>query len=58
MAAEGLEAGMVGVNTLLIASAEVPFGGVKESGFGREGGSEGIESYTISKYLTIAVGES
>jgi succinate-semialdehyde dehydrogenase / glutarate-semialdehyde dehydrogenase len=58
MAAEGLEAGMVGVNTLLIASAEVPFGGVKESGFGREGGSEGIESYTISKYLTIAVDES
>jgi succinate-semialdehyde dehydrogenase / glutarate-semialdehyde dehydrogenase len=52
---EGLEAGMVGINTLLVASAEVPFGGVKDSGFGREGGSEGIGDYTVAKYLTIGL---
>jgi succinate-semialdehyde dehydrogenase/glutarate-semialdehyde dehydrogenase len=54
-ASEGLEAGMVGINTLLVATAEVPFGGVKDSGFGREGGSEGIGDYTITKYLTIGL---
>jgi succinate-semialdehyde dehydrogenase/glutarate-semialdehyde dehydrogenase len=53
LASEGLEAGMVGVNTLLLATAEIPFGGVKASGFGREGGSEGIEAYTVTKYLNI-----
>ena len=53
LAAEGVEAGMVGVNNLVIASAEIPFGGVKKSGFGREGGSEGIEHYTIRKYVNI-----
>ena len=53
LAAEGLEAGMVGVNNLVIAAAEIPFGGVKASGFGREGGSEGIEAYTITKYINI-----
>ena len=47
--AEELEVGMVGVNHLLLATAEAPFGGVKHSGFGREGGIEGIESYTIAK---------
>ncbi|WP_166462620.1 NAD-dependent succinate-semialdehyde dehydrogenase [Amycolatopsis acidicola] len=50
-AAEGLQAGMVGVNTLALATAEAPFGGVKESGFGREGGAEGIEDYLVSKYI-------
>ncbi len=53
LAAEGLETGMVGVNNLVIASAEIPFGGIKKSGFGREGGSEGIEAYTVSKYVNI-----
>ncbi|HNR35464.1 MAG TPA: NAD-dependent succinate-semialdehyde dehydrogenase [Candidatus Hydrogenedentes bacterium] len=53
LAAEGLEAGMIGVNNLVIASAEIPFGGVKASGFGREGGSEGIEAYTMAKYVNI-----
>lgn len=53
LAAEGLEAGMIGVNNLVIATAEIPFGGVKASGFGREGGSEGIEAYTIAKYVNI-----
>jgi succinate-semialdehyde dehydrogenase/glutarate-semialdehyde dehydrogenase len=52
-ASEGLEVGMVGVNHLAIATAEAPFGGVKESGYGREGGSEGIDSYTVTKYLNL-----
>lgn len=53
LAAEGLEVGMVGVNHLLLASAEIPFGGVKQSGFGREGGAEGIEPYTVTKYVNL-----
>jgi len=53
LASEELEVGMVGVNNLVIAAAEIPFGGVKQSGFGREGGSEGIESYTVTKYVNI-----
>ncbi|HPO16619.1 MAG TPA: NAD-dependent succinate-semialdehyde dehydrogenase [Candidatus Hydrogenedentes bacterium] len=53
LAAEGIEAGMIGVNNLVIATAEAPFGGVKKSGFGREGGSEGIEYYTVPKYVNI-----
>jgi succinate-semialdehyde dehydrogenase / glutarate-semialdehyde dehydrogenase len=54
LASERLDAGMVGVNTMLIATAEAPFGGVKNSGYGREGGTEGIDSYTVSKYVNIA----
>lgn len=50
-AAEDLEAGMVGVNEVLLASAEMPFGGVKESGFGREGGSLGILEYLEAKFI-------
>jgi len=53
LASEGLDVGMVGVNHLGIACAEAPFGGVKQSGFGREGGSEGIEAYTVAKYINI-----
>lgn len=53
LASEGLEAGMVGVNSLVIATAEAPFGGIKHSGFGREGGSEGIEAYTVTKYINM-----
>ncbi len=55
LAAEGLDVGMVGVNSLVIATAEAPFGGVKVSGFGREGGSEGIEAYTVAKYVNITL---
>lgn len=51
--AEGLESGMVGINTGLISSAEVPFGGVKQSGLGREGGHQGIDEYVETKYLCI-----
>ena len=49
--AEGLQAGMVGINETLLATAEAPFGGVKESGFGREGGSLGILDYLTPKYI-------
>ena len=50
---EALEAGMVGVNTGLISTAEVPFGGVKQSGLGREGSHHGIDDYVEIKYLCI-----
>ncbi|UXH79761.1 NAD-dependent succinate-semialdehyde dehydrogenase [Roseateles amylovorans] len=50
---EAIESGMVGVNTGLISTAEVPFGGVKQSGLGREGGHQGIDEYLESKYLCL-----
>lgn len=50
-AAQDLEAGMVGINDLLLATAEAPFGGVKESGMGREGGQLGIRDYLEAKYI-------
>jgi succinate-semialdehyde dehydrogenase/glutarate-semialdehyde dehydrogenase len=50
---EDLEVGMVGVNEMLLATAEAPFGGVKESGMGREGGSLGIMDYLDPKYVKI-----
>lgn len=49
--AERLETGMVGINEMLIATAEAPFGGVKDSGFGREGGAIGIMDYLEPKYI-------
>jgi len=55
LASEGIEAGMVGVNNLAIATAEAPFGGVKLSGYGREGGSEGIQHYTHAKYVNMRI---
>jgi succinate-semialdehyde dehydrogenase/glutarate-semialdehyde dehydrogenase len=51
LAAEALEVGMVGVNDMLLATAEAPFGGVKESGMGREGGALGIRDYLEPKYV-------
>jgi succinate-semialdehyde dehydrogenase/glutarate-semialdehyde dehydrogenase len=51
--AEALEVGMVGVNTGLISDPAAPFGGVKESGFGREGSSLGIEEYQTTKMVTL-----
>ncbi|MET8425321.1 NAD-dependent succinate-semialdehyde dehydrogenase [Nocardia sp. NPDC004860] len=51
--AEGLESGMVGVNRGVISDPAAPFGGVKESGFGREGGFEGIEEYLDTKYIAL-----
>ncbi|GAA4905345.1 succinate-semialdehyde dehydrogenase/glutarate-semialdehyde dehydrogenase [Nonomuraea thailandensis] len=52
-ASEELETGMVGVNEMTIATAEAPFGGVKQSGFGREGGTEGVQDYTVAKYVNL-----
>lgn len=49
--AEALEYGMVGINTGMISTAVAPFGGVKESGFGREGSKYGVEDYLTTKYL-------
>jgi len=51
--AEALEYGMVGINTGLISTAEVPFGGVKQSGLGREGAHQGIDDYVELKYLCL-----
>lgn len=51
--AEALDYGMVGINTGVLSSAEMPFGGVKQSGFGREGGRAGIAEYLDSKFLSI-----
>lgn len=56
--AEALEVGMVGVNTGLISDASSPFGGVKESGFGREGSKYGIDEYMAIKSVTIGGIES
>jgi succinate-semialdehyde dehydrogenase/glutarate-semialdehyde dehydrogenase len=52
--AEGLHFGMVGVNTGLVSNPAAPFGGVKASGFGREGGFEGIEEYLDTTYIALA----
>lgn len=53
--AEALEYGMVGINTGLISTAEVPFGGIKSSGLGREGSKYGIDDYLEIKYLCMSV---
>ena len=50
---ERLETGMVGLNQGLVSNAAAPFGGVKHSGFGREGGSEGLNEYLETKYVAV-----
>ncbi len=52
---EALETGMVGLNQGLVSNAAAPFGGIKASGFGREGGFEGIDEYLQTKYVALAV---
>ena len=52
---EGLAVGMVGLNQGIVSNPAAPFGGVKASGFGREGGAEGIEEYLETKYVGIAL---
>jgi succinate-semialdehyde dehydrogenase/glutarate-semialdehyde dehydrogenase len=52
---EHLEYGMIGINDTAISSVQAPFGGIKESGFGREGGRYGIDDYLVLKYLSIAM---
>jgi succinate-semialdehyde dehydrogenase/glutarate-semialdehyde dehydrogenase len=52
---EKLETGMIGLNQGLVSNPAAPFGGVKASGFGREGGREGIEEYLETKYVAMAL---
>ncbi|MEY4668594.1 MAG: hypothetical protein RL518_1293 [Pseudomonadota bacterium] len=52
---ERLDYGMVGVNDTAISSVQAPFGGIKESGFGREGSRYGIEDYLVLKYLSVTM---
>lgn len=52
--ADGLEAGMIGINQYRIVATELPFGGMKESGYGSEGGVEGIEYYLTHKFISQA----
>lgn len=51
---EQIEYGLVGFNTGVISNAAAPFGGVKQSGLGREGGAEGLAEYTTTQYIGIA----
>jgi succinate-semialdehyde dehydrogenase / glutarate-semialdehyde dehydrogenase len=50
---EGLETGMIGLNQGMVSNAGAPFGGVKQSGIGREGGNEGINEYVETKYVAV-----
>ena len=52
--AEGIETGMVGLNQGIVSNPAAPFGGVKQSGYGREGGFEGIDEYLETKYVALA----
>jgi succinate-semialdehyde dehydrogenase/glutarate-semialdehyde dehydrogenase len=52
---EGIETGMVGLNQGVVSNPAAPFGGVKQSGFGREGGFEGINEYLETKYVAMGV---
>jgi succinate-semialdehyde dehydrogenase/glutarate-semialdehyde dehydrogenase len=51
---DAVESGMVGINTFAVSGADAPFGGVKDSGFGSEGGIEGMESYLATKAIHMA----
>jgi succinate-semialdehyde dehydrogenase / glutarate-semialdehyde dehydrogenase len=53
--AEALQTGMVGLNQGMVSNAAAPFGGVKESGFGREGGNEGLDEYLEVKYVAVGI---
>jgi succinate-semialdehyde dehydrogenase/glutarate-semialdehyde dehydrogenase len=53
--AEGLEYGIIGINDTVPATAQAPFGGMKESGLGREGSHEGLEAYLETKYISIGL---
>jgi succinate-semialdehyde dehydrogenase/glutarate-semialdehyde dehydrogenase len=54
---EQLETGMIGFNQGMVSNAGAPFGGVKQSGFGREGGPEGLDEYLETKYVAMNVGD-
>lgn len=50
----GVESGMIGINSFSITWPETPFGGVKDSGYGSEGGSEGLDAYLVTKFISEA----
>jgi succinate-semialdehyde dehydrogenase/glutarate-semialdehyde dehydrogenase len=50
---ERLRFGLIGINDLVLATAEGPFGGIKQSGFGREGAQEGLHEYLESKFVSM-----
>jgi succinate-semialdehyde dehydrogenase/glutarate-semialdehyde dehydrogenase len=52
MIGDALQSGMVGINSVAISTPETPFGGIKESGYGSEGGIEGLEAYTNRKFIS------
>jgi succinate-semialdehyde dehydrogenase / glutarate-semialdehyde dehydrogenase len=52
---EKLEVGMVGLNSGVVSTASAPFGGIKQSGLGREGGRLGIEEYLETKYISVPI---
>ena len=52
---EKLEVGMVGLNSGIVSTASAPFGGIKQSGLGREGGRLGIEEYLETKYISVPI---
>jgi succinate-semialdehyde dehydrogenase/glutarate-semialdehyde dehydrogenase len=54
---EALQYGMIGVNEVLMASPQAPFGGIKESGYGREGGHHGLEGFLEYKYFNVALND-
>jgi len=54
---KALQYGIVGVNEGLISHAEAPFGGIKQSGFGKEGGADGISDYMYTKYVCMGIGD-
>jgi succinate-semialdehyde dehydrogenase/glutarate-semialdehyde dehydrogenase len=54
--AEAIETGMVGLNQGTVSNPAAPFGGVKESGLGREGGAVGVDEFLELKYIGIAMG--
>ncbi len=51
---DGLDYGLIGINAGLITTVEAPFGGLKESGLGKEGGSQGLDDYLETKYVCVA----
>ena len=54
MMGDALQSGMVGVNSIAISTPETPFGGIKESGYGSEGGIEGLAAYLNTKFISQA----
>jgi len=51
---DAIQSGMVGVNSVAVSTPETPFGGVKESGYGSEGGIEGLQAYLNTKFISQA----